>query len=430
MADIVWRSFPLRSLELSLSSVLRCGQTFRWKNINNVWSFALKDRVVLLKQDDSSLHYAHVLSDGASDASGDDLTRSFIRDYFNLDVVLDDLYSRWIAADKAFGRPGTAFLAFPGIRMLRQDPWETVVLFICSSNNNVKRISKMCDSLCTEFGSYVAEYGGEKFYSFPGPETLAKPNVEELLRQLGFGYRARYIHQTAMRFADKNDLQVTIPKLEELRNADYDTAHQFLLELTGVGPKVADCICLMALDKHDIVPVDTHVHQIAVRDYKYRGKARQTLTKNDHPLIRQYFRDIFGEYSGWAQLVLFAADLADLNNGVNIVEVKTEIKTEKGIGKVDLKTETTTETTEIKLETNGGVPEIKREVKEEFELVEKVPVSSEPFQRDIKKSKTVAKTVKSEGGIKDSTNIPHVITGKRTSPQKAVSKRVRVATKA
>lgn len=428
MAEIVWRSLPLRSHELSLGRVLRCGQTFRWKNINNVWSFATKDRIILLRQDDDTLHYAHVLSKGVSDASGDAVTRAFINDYFHLDVGLEELYKGWVAADKAFGRPGGPFLSFPGIRMLRQDPWETVVLFICSSNNNVKRISKMCDSLCTQFGAYVGEYDGEKFYSFPSPETLAQPNVEELLRLLGFGYRARYIHQTAMRFADEEDTEVTIPKLEALRDADYDTAHAFLLELTGVGPKVADCICLMALDKHDIAPVDTHVHQIAVRDYKYRGKARQTLTKNDHPLIRQHFRDIFGPYAGWAQLVLFAADLSDLNNGVNIVEVKTEVKSEKAEIKheeVEIKSEIALETTQIKLEASEGVPMIKREVKNEFETVKKISLGSKVLESGEKGQKMAAK-----GAIRDSTNLPHVRTGKRTLPQKDVSKRVRMASKA
>ena len=75
----------------------------------------------------------------------------------------------------------------------------------------------------------------------------------------------------------------------------------------------------MSLDKHDVVPIDTHVYQIAVRDYKFKGnKSMKTLSKETYAAIRLFFKDIFGDYAGWAQSVLFAADLADLNNGTNI----------------------------------------------------------------------------------------------------------------
>lgn len=344
--DLVWRSLPLSTKELSLSRVLRCGQAFRWNNVNSVWSFSTKDRIILLKQDDQNLHYAYILAESSKDKNGPESTLLFIADYFNLDVKLADLYEQWSQVEKKC-RPGsktTSFAGFPGIRMLRQDPWETVVLFICSSNNNVKRISKMCHSLCHEYGTFINEHDGVNYYAFPQPELLAKPEVEDRLRELGFGYRAKYIQRTAGMFMDnENYPHITLDSLWELRSKTSEEAHEYLIELCGVGPKVADCISLMCLDNHDVVPVDTHVLQIAVRDYKFKGP--KTMNKIAYNQVKKHLRDLFGEYAGWAQLVMFAADLSDLNNGINqvdgqaikheVADMKVEFKKESYVGKVE-----------------------------------------------------------------------------------------------
>lgn len=318
---LVWRLIPLPQIELSLGRVLRCGQTFRWKNVNSVWSFTTNDQIVLLKQDPDVLHFACVLREGQDSSSAFlkayEKTHAFIQDYFNLDVKLGELYQQWSEVELEYRAKSKAdsFATFPGIRMLRQDPWETVILFICSSNNNVKRISKMCDSLCQEFGTYINDYEGHAYYSFPQPDVLAAPDVEGKLRDLGFGYRARYINQTAKMFMDPEVPEISLATLHEQRLKSYDEAHEYLLQLSGVGPKVADCICLMALDKHDVVPVDTHVLQIATRDYKYKGP--KTMNKVSYHQVRLHLQKLFGKYAGWAQLVMFAADLSDLNNGIN-----------------------------------------------------------------------------------------------------------------
>ncbi|WPK24210.1 hypothetical protein PUMCH_001475 [Australozyma saopauloensis] len=324
--DIVWRTLPLSIKEVSLARVLRCGQTFRWKNMNNVWRFTTKDKIVLLRQDDTKIEYGcgGVINDQSGTlASSDavlDAVLAFVTDYFNLAVKLEELYEEWGAVEKKYVKNSemASFSFFPGIRMLRQDPWETVVLFICLSNNNVKRISKMCDSLCDEFGDFVCDFEGMPYHNFPGPEKLCDPSVEGRLRELGFGYRAKYIQQTAAMFMSPEYPDITLESLAALREESYDTAHEYLLQLVGVGPKVADCICLMALDKHDVVPVDTHVLQIAVRDYKFK-KPKIMNAKSYHE-VRVHLQNLFGEYAGWAQLVMFAADLVDLNNGVNQVD--------------------------------------------------------------------------------------------------------------
>ncbi|EGV66719.1 8-oxoguanine glycosylase ogg1 [Yamadazyma tenuis] len=335
--DIVWKSLPLKPVELSLSRVLRCGQTFRWKNIDHVWSFTTSDRIVLLRQDEEHLHYSWIMEEDNKTMKPLKLRESetleFIMDYFSLSTSLEKLYSDWSIVNQKYNKSvkNSPFVKFPGIRILRQDPWETTISFICSSNNNVKRISKMCDSLCSEFGKFINVYGGESFYSFPDPSSLAKPGTEQKLRELGFGYRARYIYNTACKFVDDDGFpHITTKTLHAMRKSPYEEAHEFLLLLDGVGPKVADCICLMALDKHEIVPVDTHVYQIAIRDYRFKGKRDlKTMNKQVYEDIRGFFKTLFGPYAGWAQSVLFASDLADLNNGINQITDTTTIKTEK-----------------------------------------------------------------------------------------------------
>ncbi|CAK7915713.1 N-glycosylase/DNA lyase [[Candida] anglica] len=341
-ADIVWRKISISPKELSLARVLRCGQTFRWKNINNTWAFTISDRIILLKQDETHIHYSWLMAKN-QERKPVDLERetlSFINDYFNLSTNLTKLYEHWTEQDSKYKRANkiSPFDAFTGIRILRQDPWETTISFICSSNNNVKRISKMCDSLCSEFGDFINTYDGVAYYTFPSAQKLSSsPSVETKLRDMGFGYRAKYIYRTALMLSDSTS-NATLNELNTLRTKSYEESHNFLLQLTGVGPKVADCICLMALDKHDVVPVDTHVYQIAVRDYKFKGKRDlKTMNKQSYDQIRLFFKEIFGPYAGWAQSVLFTSDLVDLNNGIN----QTTTGNEKSILKAEIKEEIT-----------------------------------------------------------------------------------------
>jgi len=114
----------------------------------------------------------------------------------------------------------------------------------------------------------------------------------------------------------------------------YRKAHDELLQLQGVGPKVADCVCLMGLGWGESVPVDTHVWQIAQRDYKFGKGKHKSLTKATYDAIGDHFRNLWGKEAGWAHSVLFAADLKTFSGRlitkieVDVDEVK--IKQEDG----------------------------------------------------------------------------------------------------
>lgn len=294
-------------------------------------------RIVSLKQDADHLHYRAIwpktaavpLTPPASTGTNTpeeppaDDTDALLKNYFNLHHDLAELYKQWADADPNFRKRAPKFT---GVRMLNQDAWEALVGFICSSNNNISRISQMVHKLCLHYGPYIGTIGEEVFHDFPTPAALTAPGVEAHLRELGFGYRARYIAQTAQNISQdrpegwllslRNPASVAWGAVAPGKataheeTPTYKRAHEQLLELTGVGPKVADCVCLMGLGWGEAVPVDTHVWQIAMRDYKFGGKSKnKTLTRALYDAVGDHFRELWGSQAGWAHSVLFTADL-------------------------------------------------------------------------------------------------------------------------
>jgi N-glycosylase/DNA lyase len=166
---------------------------------------------------------------------------------------------------------------------------------------------------------------------------LVGPSVESHLRELGFGYRARYIAKTALIVAkdkpegwlqslcnpESHDDSLEI-KMPEGGRDGYRQAHEELLQLQGVGPKVADCVCLMGLGWGEAVPVDTHVWQIAQRDYKFGKGKHKSLTKATYDAVGDHFRQLWGKEAGWAHSVLFAADLKTFSERL-ITEVEMDV---------------------------------------------------------------------------------------------------------
>jgi N-glycosylase/DNA lyase len=305
----------------------------------------------------------------------EDDTTELIRQYFNLKPNLSQLYDQWATADPNFRKKAPKFT---GIRILQQDAWEALVGFICSSNNNISRISQMVDKLCTNYGPFISKIGDVAYHDFPQPDALIAPEVESQLRALGFGYRAKYLWKTAC-IVDERGLSW----LEGLRNPErpvlggspkpagklveggrqgYRDAHEQLLELQGVGPKVADCVCLMGLGWGESVPVDTHVWQIAQRDYKFGKGKHASLTKATYDGVANRFRALWGEEAGWAQSVLFTANLRAFAE--RLVE-KVEMKEQK----IVLKEEDGETVNEIVQDTTKVV---KKLVKRELELEENI----------------------------------------------------------
>lgn len=222
-------------------------------------------------------------------------------DFLNMGISLRDLWDEFRACDERFAELA---LHLEGARVLRQDPLECLVQFICSSNNNIKRISGMVDFISGK-GIFLGSVGGFEFYEFPTLKRLASLSEQEL-REAGFGYRAKYIVGTVKALQSKPGGGEEW--LGSLRKLQLKEAIDGLCSLPGVGPKVAACIALFSLDQHHAIPVDTHVWQIATR-YLIPELAGTRLTPKMYDRVSDAFVRKYGKYAGWAQTLLFISEL-------------------------------------------------------------------------------------------------------------------------
>ncbi|KAF8163495.1 N-glycosylase/DNA lyase [Crassisporium funariophilum] len=342
MALAGFKSLPLPIVQLSLQAVLKCGQSFRWSILTPPvlesddktctsqlpveYRLCLKDRVVCLRQSSDTLFYRSVFPDpqpsSAKLSQREAETLAWLNDYFQLNIDLVSLYKEWADKDKVFAQFQQRF---EGIRMLRQDPWENLVSFICSANNNISRITKMVQNLCKQYSPPLLSLPHpfipsevHAYHPFPPPSALAGSGVGLALRSLGFGYRAEYIQRTAKMLVDTHGKGSSMhaPEaseiwLKQLRAMSTARAREELLKFVGVGRKVADCILLMSLDKREVVPVDTHVLQIAIKHYGFKKSinGKTNMTPKLYEEVNTKLFSIWGDYAGWAHSVLFTADL-------------------------------------------------------------------------------------------------------------------------
>jgi N-glycosylase/DNA lyase len=290
--------FTLQNDSINLDLIFTSGQTFRWFKDSDYWKGVFGETVLFLKQ---------IKQDQIAWYSPNDPSFSIDRliEFLHLDVNLNSLFEQW-SSDKNIR---AKYAEKSGLRLLRQDPNETIFSFICSSNNNIKRISKMVDSLAKNYGKLIWECPeiGTGFYSFPSPKDLLKneQNLQQDLIKLGFGYRAKFIYASALHMVNEWNFP-----LSTLRKMPYEELCSILQLLPGVGRKVSDCISLMSCDKFNAVPIDIHMYNISKRDYRIpTSGSTKTLSKKDYTTITNFFQQRFGDYAGWAQLILFAADL-------------------------------------------------------------------------------------------------------------------------
>ncbi|KAF9647540.1 DNA glycosylase [Thelephora ganbajun] len=403
---IAFCKIPLSLSQLSLAAVLQCGQSFRWSIFplaasegqeeaaqlgqpSHEYRLCLRDRVICLRQSQEALLWNAVFPNPPTSteetARRDAETIEWINDYFQLDIDLQELYRTWSERDPIFNGLQERF---SGIRILRQDPWENLISFICSSNNNISRISKMVKSLCANYSPFLLALlppsgsgEPEPYHPFPPPSVLAASEVATKLRTLGFGYRADFIQKTAKMLVERN-FEPSSSKLPSafyvgqepaevwlagLRNEQTAVAREELTKLMGVGRKVADCVLLMSLDKREVVPVDTHVHQIAHKHYGVKMPSAKggkiPMTPKLYEEVATKLADVWGDYAGWAHSVLFTSDLksfADYGtekqtpvNGTGLLtpedtpEPTPTTKRKRGGAKVEVKVETTDSSQQI-----------------------------------------------------------------------------------
>lgn len=250
--------------DLDLEQTLDCGQSFRWeKQDDGSFSGVAFDKYVNISLDGTDMIIKNAV----------EADRELWFDYF--DLALD--YGK-IRKDISEIHPVLKEAAkyAPGIRILRQEPYEALCTFIISQNNNIKRIKGIVARLCESFGDEIED----GVYGFPTAERLAELTPDDLA-PLRAGFRNRYIIDSAKKVASGE------VDLELCKTADYETSRAELMKITGVGVKVADCTLLFGMHRVEAFPVDVWMKRAM-------EKLFPGMTAAD-----------FGEYAGIAQQYIF-----------------------------------------------------------------------------------------------------------------------------
>jgi len=282
----------LSTVPFSLEHTLDCGQLFRWKKIDDWWYGVVEERVVKLRQSGEKLFF-HVYP-GAPRSD-------FLWRYLRLDDDLPSILGE-INRDKHVAE---AIKLFRGLRICRQEPWECLVSYVCATYKSIPAIKLMVNNLAKRFGKKLT-FDGFDFYTFPKPVNLAKACPEEL-RACGLGFRAERVLEVAKK-VESGKLH-----LESLKNVDYSEAKRMLLQLPGVGDKVADCVLLFSLEKLEAFPVDVWMKRAATSFYAHhfdsafikKVSGKTSLTSREYSVIGSFARQYFGRYAGYAQEYLF-----------------------------------------------------------------------------------------------------------------------------
>lgn len=234
----------------SLSQICDSGQCFRMRQISeNRYALIAADKYLEITQEGTIVTFH---------CSEEDFLFFWVL-YFDLDTDYDVFISSINPRDHYLCRAaefGT------GIRILRQDLWEMIVSFLISQQNNIQRIRRCIENICRRYGQLLKTPDGAEYYAFPTPQELACATEEEL-KECNLGYRARYILRAAQ---DVCSGVISLEKIAYMKQ--YKRARKALLDIYGVGEKVADCICLFALHHMDAFPVDTHIQQALQAHYK------------------------------------------------------------------------------------------------------------------------------------------------------------------
>lgn len=262
--------------DFNIKHIFDCGQCFRWnEQEDGSYVGVAYGRAVRIIQSDNDIYIkGGKIEDKELWEYYFDLKRDY--GYIKNELSRDEILKEAIK----YGE---------GIRILNQDMFEIVVSFIISANNRIPMIKRAVENISRRYGKEI-EFEGKIYYSFPTPDRLIRAGIKEL-EECGVGFRAPYIVDTVSKIYKG---EVDLSNIKEL---DTDEAFKELTKLKGIGPKVADCILLFSMQKYDAFPVDVWVKRVMQHFYLAPDVS---LNK-----IRQFGRDKFKFYAGFAQQYLF-----------------------------------------------------------------------------------------------------------------------------
>jgi len=241
--------------DFDLKATFLSGQCFRWREINlNKFIGIVKNNIVTITMEGTDLYI-----DGITDKEFKD----FYKHYFDFDRDYDIIKSE-LSLDNVMRE---AITFSPNIKVLNQDFWETLCSYVISQNNNIPRIMSIIDKLCREFGTKL----GNEHYSFPSARVLSKLTLQEI-DVIKSGFRGKYILDAA------NKVNDGIIDISAIQPMSLDESRTYLMQIKGVGPKVAECTLLYGAGKLDAFPIDVWMKRAI--SHLYPNGIPEIVTKN------------------------------------------------------------------------------------------------------------------------------------------------------
>ena len=282
MEEQIYKIKNIDSFELK--DIFDCGQCFRWNEEDDgSYTGVFKGNVLNVSKNDKEITFKGVCNGNIKD---------IVEDYFDLKRDYEKIKEELSKIDENMK---TSIEYGKGIRILNQDLFETIISFIISANNNIPRIKGIIERLSKKYGDEII-WNGKKYYAFPTAKGLKDVSVKEY-RDLGLGFRDIRLYETVkMILEGKVDL-------EELENNPNTTkVREKLLTLSGVGPKVADCILLFSdLKRFEVFPIDVWVRRV-MNDLYIKNEDETKVNKKE---IEKLAQEKFGNLAGLAQQYLF-----------------------------------------------------------------------------------------------------------------------------
>jgi N-glycosylase/DNA lyase len=266
----------LHAPDFDLTTSMDCGQVFGWERADGAYWGVLGSSAVSLRQEGDAIRFL----------AGPDLNPLRIRQYLGLDTDLEAVLEAITVDD--FMLKVTSSVR--GLRLLRQDPWHCLCSYIISANNRVERIDRLVKEIARRFGQGQT-LCGKRLHSLPSPSDLASC-MESGVRACGVGFRAPYLLEAAKMVADGT---IDFGAIEGM---SYGVARDLLKTIPGVGDKIADCVLLFAFGKYEAFPVDVWIKRVMEQVYFDSCKMKPSR-------IRDFGRDYFGQYAGYAQEYIY-----------------------------------------------------------------------------------------------------------------------------
>lgn len=260
------KEMKLQAKNFNLQHTLESGQFFRYQKIGEWYYCCERDKIFKIKQQEDEIEF-------------EGTTKEHVEQLFGLDKNYDEILKK-LSEDKTLKE---AVKKYNGLRIMKRDPWETLISFQCSIMSNIKKIQLNMNKLAEAFGKPMV-LDRITMHSFPSPGEI---NDLQKIKNCATGFRAKYIHAANNIVDDK--------KMEKWGELEYEKLIEELDKIPGVARKVADCVALFGYGRGEAFPIDVWMER-AMKPYTYKTK---------HDEIRKIAIEKWGKHAGYAQQFLY-----------------------------------------------------------------------------------------------------------------------------